>query len=187
MNAFRLIFHRRASRRRLAVFQSGRNVHDFWHAGLAGRRSGSADYRRERTLLVLNVDLRAGEIVEKRTGKFACSKTGRSKATFGSNTPGTLVSTRKNIMTMSRRPSVKKLCVTCSSAHEYRGNHDIKIENVTDPLKPFIYSYHVRVPGYAQRTGKRIFFQPGYFSHGAGSLFSSATRKHDVYFNYIPG
>ncbi|MGQ0762836.1 MAG: DUF3857 domain-containing protein [Acidobacteriota bacterium] len=61
---------------------------------------------------------------------------------------------------------------------------DIKVENVTDPVKPFAYSYHVRVPGYAQRTGKRMFFQPGYFSHGAGSLFTSASRKHDVYFNY---
>lgn len=61
---------------------------------------------------------------------------------------------------------------------------DIKVENVTDPVKPFTYSYHVRVPGYAQRTGKRLFFQPGYFSHGAGSLFTSASRKHDVYFNY---
>ena len=61
---------------------------------------------------------------------------------------------------------------------------DIKVESVTDPVKPFTYSYHVRVPGYAQRTGKRLFFQPGYFSHGAGSLFTSASRKHDVYFNY---
>lgn len=61
---------------------------------------------------------------------------------------------------------------------------NIKVENVTDPLKPFTYSYHVRVPGYAQRTGRRLFFQPGYFSHGAGSLFTSATRKYDVYFSY---
>src|SRR5262249_36170243 len=34
---------------------------------------------------------------------------------------------------------------------------NIKIENAADPLKPFIYSFHVRVPGYAQRTGKRLF------------------------------
>jgi hypothetical protein len=61
---------------------------------------------------------------------------------------------------------------------------NLKIENVTDPVKPFVYSYHVRVPGYAQRTGKRIFFQPGFFSHGAGPLFSSANRQYDVYFHY---
>ena len=61
---------------------------------------------------------------------------------------------------------------------------EIKIENVTDPLKPFTYSYHVRVPGYAQRTGKRLFFQPGVFARGAGSMFPATDRKYDVYFHY---
>jgi hypothetical protein len=75
------------------------------------------------------------------------------------------------------RSSVKKRLSTAEIS-------DIKIENVTDPLKPFTYSYHVRVPGYAQRTGKRLFLQPGFFSHGAGSLFPSAGRKYDVYFHY---
>jgi hypothetical protein len=61
---------------------------------------------------------------------------------------------------------------------------EIKIENVDDPIKPFTYSYHVRVPGYAQRTGKRIFFQPGFFTHGFGSLFPANSRKYDIYFHY---
>lgn len=61
---------------------------------------------------------------------------------------------------------------------------DIKIENVTDPVKPFTYIYHIRVPGYAQRTGKRIFLQPGFFSHGVGPLFSATERKNEIYFNY---
>ncbi len=61
---------------------------------------------------------------------------------------------------------------------------NIKIENVTDPIKPVIYSYKVRVPGYAQRTGKRIFLQPGYFEHGRRPLFSGSERKHSVYFSY---
>lgn len=61
---------------------------------------------------------------------------------------------------------------------------DIKIENVADPIKPFAYTYHVRVPGYAQRTGKRIFLQPAFFEHGVSPLFSSSERKHDVYFHY---
>ena len=61
---------------------------------------------------------------------------------------------------------------------------NIKIENVTDPIKPFVYSYHIRVPGYAQRTGKRIFLQPGFFEHGRGPLFSGSERKHSVYFHY---
>lgn len=61
---------------------------------------------------------------------------------------------------------------------------NIKIENVTDPIRPFIYSYHIQVPGYAQRTGKRIFLQPGFFEHGKNPLFSGSERKHAVYFHY---
>ena len=61
---------------------------------------------------------------------------------------------------------------------------DIKIENVTDPIKPYMYSYHIRVPGYAQRTGKRIFLQPGFFEHGREALFSNSERKHPIYFHY---
>ena len=61
---------------------------------------------------------------------------------------------------------------------------DIKIENVTDPLKPFVYSFHIKVPGYAQRTGKRLFLQPSFFKHGIGPMFKAADRKHPVYFHY---
>jgi len=61
---------------------------------------------------------------------------------------------------------------------------NIKIENVTDDIKPLAYSYHVRVPGYAQRTGKRLFIQPAFFQHGVGPLFATGSRKYQVYFHY---
>jgi hypothetical protein len=61
---------------------------------------------------------------------------------------------------------------------------NVKIENVTDPVKPFVYSYHVRVPGYAQRTGKRLFLQPSFFQHGISPLFPTSERKYPVYFHY---
>jgi hypothetical protein len=61
---------------------------------------------------------------------------------------------------------------------------DIKIENVTDPEKPFIYSFHVRVPGYAQRTGKRLFLQPAFFQRGLPALFGTSERKSSIYFHY---
>ena len=60
----------------------------------------------------------------------------------------------------------------------------IKIENVTDPLKPYVYNYHIRVPGYAQRTGKRLFLQPEFFQHGVEPLFSGSNRRYAVYFSY---
>jgi hypothetical protein len=61
---------------------------------------------------------------------------------------------------------------------------DIKIENVTDNVKPLVYTFHVRVPGYAQRTGKRIFIQPAFFQRGVEPLFATGGRKHPVYFHF---
>ena len=61
---------------------------------------------------------------------------------------------------------------------------DIKIENVTDPTKTYTHRYHIRVPGYAQRTGKRLFLQPEFFQYGLSPLFSGSVRKHPVFFDY---
>ena len=61
---------------------------------------------------------------------------------------------------------------------------NIKIENVLDHTKPLVYSYNIRIPGYAQRTGKRLFVQPAFFQYGGRPLFASATRKHPIYFHY---
>jgi len=61
---------------------------------------------------------------------------------------------------------------------------DIRVENATDPEKPVIYQYHVKAPGYAQRTGKRLFLQLAFFQFNAPALFPTATRKYPVYFDY---
>ena len=61
---------------------------------------------------------------------------------------------------------------------------EIQIESANDPLKPFIYSYKVRVPGYAERTGKRLFLQPAFFQKGVGQMFPTSERQHDIYFRY---
>jgi hypothetical protein len=61
---------------------------------------------------------------------------------------------------------------------------DVLIENVTDISKPLVYKYKVRVSNYAQKTGKRLFLQPGFFEYGENPLFSSANRKYDIYFPY---
>jgi hypothetical protein len=61
---------------------------------------------------------------------------------------------------------------------------DVKIENVTDPAKPLVYTYRVKVPGYAQRTGKRLFLQPAFFQYGKSPTFSTNSRRHAIYFHY---
>jgi hypothetical protein len=61
---------------------------------------------------------------------------------------------------------------------------DVRVENVADPVKPFAYAYKVRVPGYAQRTGKRLFVQPAFFQHGLSPVFSTSERRNNIYFSY---
>lgn len=61
---------------------------------------------------------------------------------------------------------------------------NVVIENVTDPEKPFRYRFKISVPNYAQKTGKRIFFQPGFFEFGTEPRFVSASRKYDIYFHF---
>ena len=61
---------------------------------------------------------------------------------------------------------------------------NIKVENVMEYSKPLVYSFRVRVPNYAQRTGKRLFLQPAFFQHGKGPLFATTDRKYPIYFHY---
>ena len=61
---------------------------------------------------------------------------------------------------------------------------NIKIENVTDHVKPLVFAYHVRFPAYAQKTGKRLFLQPAFFQRGVGPMFATSTRKYPIYFHY---
>lgn len=61
---------------------------------------------------------------------------------------------------------------------------EISIEHFDDSNKPLTYKFRVRVPSYAQKVGKRMFFQPGFFEHGAKPVFSSAQRTYPIYFPY---
>ncbi|HEV8589910.1 MAG TPA: DUF3857 and transglutaminase domain-containing protein [Pyrinomonadaceae bacterium] len=61
---------------------------------------------------------------------------------------------------------------------------NIVIENLLDGNKPLVQFFKIRVPQYAQKTGKRLFLQPSFFEAGEPARFSSATRKYDIYFHY---
>jgi hypothetical protein len=60
----------------------------------------------------------------------------------------------------------------------------VKIENLQDAEKPATYSYHVKIPGFAQRTGRRLFLQPSYFHVGYPAMFPTSERKHGIYYQY---
>jgi hypothetical protein len=61
---------------------------------------------------------------------------------------------------------------------------NISILNFDDSSKPLTYIMKVKVPNYAQKTGKRFIIQPGFFESGSSPVFSSATRTYDIYFPY---
>lgn len=60
----------------------------------------------------------------------------------------------------------------------------IRVENLDDPDLPVSVKYAIRIPQYAQLTGKRILFHPLYFQRGAPPLFSASQRVHDIHFPY---
>jgi len=60
----------------------------------------------------------------------------------------------------------------------------IQVQGVDTSEAPLVVRYHVKIPNYAQRTGKRLLFQPLFFQRGESPLFESADRRHDVVFPY---
>lgn len=61
---------------------------------------------------------------------------------------------------------------------------DVVVENVTDPTKPYINRFKLRVPGFAQTTGSRMFVQLAALQKGIEPVFASETRTQDVYFPF---
>jgi Domain of Unknown Function with PDB structure (DUF3857) len=60
----------------------------------------------------------------------------------------------------------------------------IQLQNAGDPDKPLLMSYHIKVPDYAQRTGKRFFLPVAFFQRNVLAKFSASERKYPVYFSY---
>lgn len=60
----------------------------------------------------------------------------------------------------------------------------LHLENAGNPEKPLELSYHIRIPNYAARTGKRILLQPLYFQRGEAPVFANADRQYAVMFPY---
>ena len=122
---------------------------------------------------------------EKRTAKFSLDENGTLEGDITVEYTGHRAVDRKRQndedSPEQREENLKEMVKNRMSSAELT---NIVIENATDPVKPFIYKYHVRVPGYAQQTGKRLFLQPAYFEHGVDPLFSAGTRRYPIYFRY---
>ena len=60
----------------------------------------------------------------------------------------------------------------------------VSVENVTEVEKPYTTRYHMKAPGYAQRTGSRLFIQPAVFQKGIQPEFSASQRTYPIVFDY---
>jgi hypothetical protein len=61
---------------------------------------------------------------------------------------------------------------------------DVRIEHVSDSNGPYTNAFRIRVPGYAQRTGTRLAFQPSVFQKGTEALFGREARKSGLHFPF---
>jgi len=80
-----------------------------------------------------------------------------------------------------REQSIKDLMKGRMSSTEVT---DARIDNANCADKPLTYVFHVKVPGYGQKTGKRVFFQPNFFQKGVDQVFTATERRYPLYFQY---
>jgi hypothetical protein len=137
-------------------------------------------------LILLHTPLTAPEnSKEKRKGTFTLAEDGSLEGDVEmeyTGHPGILLRASAEKQTPAEREEALKETVTryLSTAEV----SDMKIENVDDTEKPLVYRYHVKIPSYAQRTGKRIFVPLSYFEFNYPAKFTTAKRVHPIYFRY---
>ncbi|HMJ60770.1 MAG TPA: DUF3857 domain-containing protein [Bryobacteraceae bacterium] len=61
---------------------------------------------------------------------------------------------------------------------------EAKFSGTEDVTKAVGLRYHVKVEGYAQRSGKRLFVTPAFFEAALGARFTAAKRELPIYFPY---
>lgn len=122
---------------------------------------------------------------ERRTGRFRLLEDGTLEGTVRIEYSGQLAYNRKlnnydasaNQREETLREEIKERLTTAELS-------DIKIEGANEPKTPFVYAFNVRVPNYAQKSGKRWFLRPGFFEYGTKVLFPAAERKFPIFFHY---
>jgi hypothetical protein len=126
-----------------------------------------------------------GKSVERRTGNFKLSEDGTLEGDVRVEYTGHFSVDMKNRNDQDspaeREENLKNSYKQRFGAAEVT---EVKIENVTDPEKPYAYTLHIRVPGYAERTGKRLFLLPAFFQRNVAALFPTAERRNNVYFHF---
>ncbi len=121
----------------------------------------------------------------RRTGQFTLAEDGTLEGSVRLEYTGHEATARRyGIQSDSAEQRMERVREMVKNSMNTAEVSEIQVENETDPEKPLVYAYHVKVPGYAQRTGKRLFLQMAYFQFNSQPMFSTATRKYPIYFDY---
>jgi hypothetical protein len=123
---------------------------------------------------------------ETRSGKFQLlddgTLVGEGKIEYTGHRAAYIKSMNRGDSDAEREDALKNLLKT--SILSTTEVESFTIENMNDPEKPVIYKFKIRVPSFASRTGKRLFFQPNVFERSAKPVFTANTRKYDISFPY---
>ncbi len=120
-----------------------------------------------------------------RTGKFELLEDGTLEGTVTVKYTGQMALTeRLSSFDKSENRRQEEIINDVKSRISSAEVSEVSIQNLDNHRLPLIHNYKIRIPNYAQKTGKRMFFQPGVFEYGENPLFATADRKYDVYFEY---
>lgn len=61
---------------------------------------------------------------------------------------------------------------------------NLKFDTSPLPFGPLSLSFDIELEAYAQRTGKRLFFEAAFFQYGEQPLFAAATRRYPMTFRH---
>ncbi len=124
--------------------------------------------------------------MEKRTGKFKLLEDGTLEGEARVEFTGHRAAAHKNFNRGDSAAEQEKTLKNWIRSNILNTAEVVEftIENVSDPEKPFVYTFKIRVPGYASRTGKRLFFQPNVFERNSKPRFDANARKYDIYIQY---
>ncbi|HMQ03667.1 MAG TPA: DUF3857 and transglutaminase domain-containing protein [Pyrinomonadaceae bacterium] len=140
-----------------------------------------------KNLLWKNIPLsEAGVSKEKRSGKFKLlddgTLVGEARVEFLGHQAYRHKMLNRGESDSAREDRLKNFVrSSISSSVEFE---NFTIENVNDPEKPLIYTFKIKAPGYGQRTGRRLFFNPNVFERNSQPKFTANTRKYDIYISY---
>lgn len=127
----------------------------------------------------------AGQSQQKRTAHLQLDADGTLRGSCRVEFTGHQASSRRE--SLDDETDEERVKAVEEVVHDWFNNaevSEVRVEELGNPEKPLVYAWEMRLPGYAQATGKRLFLQPALFQKGSSPRYSAGSRHYDIYFNY---